>query len=251
MSTYTDTGVILAMDTATPAGSVALLQRDRILASRYFDVGVQHSQHLAAEIAQIMDTADIGPNQLDAVAVTIGPGSFTGLRIGLSTAKGLCLATGVPLVTVSTLEALAARLPYCRHPVCPMLDARRGDVYAALYDTSSGMRPRQIESTRAEAAQVLLEEWARSETVFLGDGAAANAELLAGHPFAQVAPAHCFKPEASVVAWLGQHKLASGDTADLATSEPEYVRNPSYRRIGQDSLTPTSLTPISLTARAG
>jgi tRNA threonylcarbamoyladenosine biosynthesis protein TsaB len=229
--------MILAMDTATPAGSVALLECNRIVTSRYFDVGVQHSQHLAAEIAEILHMADRRPDQLEAVAVTDGPGSFTGLRIGLSTAKGLCLATGAPLVTVSTLESLAARLPYCRHLVCPMLDARRGEVYAALYDTSSGMRPRQLEAPRAEAAQVVMEEWARSETIFLGDGAAANSELLVRHPFAQMAPTHCFKPEASVVAWLAQYKLASGDTADLATSEPEYVRNPSYRRIRQDPLT--------------
>lgn len=223
------------MDTATPAGSVALLECNRVLTSRYFDVGgVQHSQHLAVEIAEILDAADRRADQLDAVAVTGGPGSFTGLRIGLSMAKGLCLATGAALVTVSTLEALAARLPYCRHPVCPMLDARRGEVYAALYDTSSGMRPRELESPRAEAAPVVLEEWARRVTVFLGDGAAAHAELLAGHPFAQLAPAHCFKPEASAVAWLGQCKLAAGDTADLATSEPEYVRNPSYRRARQE-----------------
>ena len=223
--------LILAFDTATPAGSAALLEDSRVLMSRYFDVGLQHSQRLSGELEEILRSADRRAEQLDAVAVTGGPGSFTGLRIGLSTAKGLCLASGAALVTVSTLEALAARLPWCRHPVCPMVAARRGEVYAALFDTSAGQqRPRQIHSMRAARPQEVIEEWAHTETVFLGDGAAAHVQLLARHPFASLAPAHCLRPDAGAVAWLAQHKLAAGETADLATSEPEYGHHPVYRK---------------------
>ena len=130
---------ILALDTATPVGSVALCAAEGIVVSRYFDVGLQHSQRLFNEVEAALEAADMDVEGVRAIAVAIGPGSFTGLRIGLSAAKGLCLAAGKDLVTVSTLEALAARLPFARLPVSAVLDARKREVYAALYDTATGV----------------------------------------------------------------------------------------------------------------
>lgn len=217
--------LILAFDTATPAGSVALVAEARVLVSRYFDVGLQHHQRLFVEVEEALKVAGCGFDQVQAVAVTIGPGSFTGLRLGLGAAKGFCLARELPLVTVSTLEVLAARLPYARHPVCSMLDARKGEVYAALYDTGDG-RPLLLEEARAIDPRALLAERAGIPTLFTGDGALAYGELVAACPQALQVPLPAARPEAAVLGWLAQYRLRTGEVADLAAVEPEYLRGP-------------------------
>ena len=217
--------LILALETATPVGSVALVSEERSVAGSHFDIGLQHSQRLFVEIERILSAASCAVSDLSAVAVSIGPGSFTGLRIGLSAAKGLCLAGETALVTVSTLAALAARIPYARHPVCPVLDARRDEVYTALYDTSAG-RPEALTPPRAIAPALLLEERAGETTIFLGDGAVRYRDLLGGSPHALYPPSHCARPEAGTVGWLALDRFRAGETADLATAEPEYFRQP-------------------------
>jgi len=221
--------LILAFDTATPVGSVALVDEEKIVVGRYFDIGLQHSQRLFVEIEEVFKTANATLEEADAVAVSIGPGSFTGLRIGLSAAKGLCLAADTALVAVSTLEALAARLPYARSPVCAMLDARKGEVYTALYDNSAGC-PRPLSGPRAAAPNVLLDERAGAPTIYTGNGAHAYRELIAAAgPEARLAPPHCARPEAGAIGWLALAKLRAGETADLATVQPQYLRAPDAR----------------------
>ena len=222
----------LAFDTATPVGSVALMEDERLLASRYFDAGLHHSQHLFVELDGILRVAGREPAEVGAVAVTIGPGSFTGLRIGLSAAKGFCLAHGAALVPVPTLEVLAARLPYCRAPVLALLDARRGEVYAGLYDTADGA-PRPLQGPRAGELESILSDWATEAVVCTGDGVSAGADVLSGWPDATLAPPHCHRPHAAALAWLGLRRLQAGEAADLAAVEPEYLRTPSYRRVGE------------------
>lgn len=217
--------LILALDTATPAGSVALVDEQRTLVSRYFDVGLQHNQRLFVEVEDALKVAGCTFDQLSAIAVTIGPGSFTGLRLGLSAAKGFCLARELPLVTVPTLEVLAARLPFANCPVCPMLDARKGEVYTALYDTGAG-RPRLLEGPRALAPQVLMAERAGIPTLFTGDGALAYSGLVATCPQALQAPFPCSRPEAAALGWLALARLEAGEVADLVSVEPEYLRGP-------------------------
>ncbi len=217
--------LVLAFDTATPVGSVALVDEAHTLVSRYFDVGLQHSQRLFVEVEEALKVASCTFDQLSAIAVTIGPGSFTGLRLGLSAAKGFCLARDLPLVTVSTLEVLAGRLPFAHCPVCPMLDARKGEVYTALYDTGTG-RPRLLEAPRALAPQMLMAERADIPTLFTGDGALAYRELVAACPQALQAPFPCSRPEAAVLGWLALARLDAGEVADLASVEPEYLRGP-------------------------
>ena len=224
--------VILALDTATPVGSVALCTAAGIVVSRYFDVGLQHSQRLFGEIETALKAADMDVGGVRAVAVTIGPGSFTGLRIGLSAAKGLCLAAVKELVTVSTLEALAARLPFARLPVCPVLDARKREVYAALYDTATGV-PVELAPPRAIAPAQLARERANEATIFTGDGATAYRDLLAGHSAAQFAPLPCARPYAGTIGWLALSKLEKGQTADLDSVEPEYLRSPDARPLAR------------------
>ena len=215
--------MILALDTATPVGSVALCAADGLVVSRYFDVGLQHSQQLFVEIEAALEVAGTVVGELAAVAISIGPGSFTGLRIGLGAAKGLCLAADKPLVAVSTLETLAARLPFARLPVCAVLDARKKEVYAALYDTASGV-PVELAAPRAVDPALLAEERAGQQTLYTGDGAELYRDLWSED--APLAPAFCARPDAGTLGWLALSKLAEGATADLAALEPEYLRAP-------------------------
>ena len=220
--------MILALETATPAASLALVEEEKTIASRYFDIGLQHSRLLYPEIQAIFKVVGCRPDDLEAVAVSIGPGSFTGLRIGLSMAKGLCMAAKTALVAVPTLESLAARLPFAVHPVCPMLDARQKEVYAALYDTSSGY-PRQLSGPRALAPEELLEERRGERTIFVGDGAWKHRHLLTAYPHALAPPRLYMQPEASTAGRLAYARLKDGLIADLATVEPDYIRAPAVR----------------------
>lgn len=223
---------ILALDTATPVGSVALCAAEGIVVSRYFDVGLQHSQRLFNEVEAALEAADMDVEGVRAIAVAIGPGSFTGLRIGLSAAKGLCLAAGKDLVTVSTLEALAARLPFARLPVSTVLDARKREVYAALYDTATGV-PVELVPPRAIAPEQLAQERANAATIYTGDGATAYRDLLADNSTAQFAPLPCARPDAGTIGWLALSKLEKGQTADLDSVEPEYLRSPDARPLAR------------------
>lgn len=219
---------ILALETATPVGSIALVDEEKIISSRYFDLGLQHSQRLFVEIEDIFKTTACALSDIDAIAVSIGPGSFTGLRIGLSAAKGLCLVGDKALVAVSTAEALAARMPFARYPVCVMLDARRQEVYTALYDTSSGP-PRILSALRPMAPEALLQECAGQKTIFVGDAVSTYGDLIAIHPDALTAPFYCARPEAGSTGWLACAKMKAGETADLETIEPEYIRKPNLK----------------------
>ena len=224
--------VILALDTATEVGSVALCTVEGIVVSRYFDVGLQHSQRLFSEVEAALKAAGMDVGAVRAVAVAIGPGSFTGLRIGLSAAKGLCLAGVKDLVTVSTLEALAARLPFARLPVCTVLDARRREVYAALYDTAPGV-PVELAPPRAIAPAQLARECANAATIYTGDGATAYRELLADNSAAQFAPLPCARSDAGTIGWLALSKLEKSQTADLGSVEPAYLRAPDARPLAR------------------
>ena len=219
--------LVLAFDTATPVASVALLDQDGVIASRYSDIGNQHSRRLFVEMSHLFTISGRNWGELVAVATTTGPGSFTGLRIGLSAAKGICLAGGIPLVGIPTLAALAGRLPYARLPVCALLDARRGQVYASLYETKSGY-PEALTEPRALAPQVLIKELAGSEVLFTGRGASAYRALLSGLDGAHFAPGQIENPDASTVGWLGLGKLARGEVLEIDAAEPEYLRPPMF-----------------------
>jgi len=217
--------VILAIDTATPVGSVALVASDKVVINRYFDIGLQHSKRLFVEIDEACRAAGVEVADLDAVAVSIGPGSFTGLRIGLAAAKGLCLAAAKRLLTISTLEAMAARLPYACHSVCALLDARKKQVYAGLYDTTEGW-PRPLSAPVAIAPEDLLQTRGGKPTIYTGDGADAYRDLINASQGALWAPLHCARPEAGAIGVLAWSKLHRGDWADLAGVEPQYLRAP-------------------------
>lgn len=124
---------LLLVDTATPTGSVALSQGEKLLGEIVLSGPANHTDHLLGNIDELLRGVGLAIGDMDGFGVVLGPGSFTGLRVGVATIKGLALATGKPVVGVTSLAALAWRLPFAALPVCPLLDARKGEVYAALY----------------------------------------------------------------------------------------------------------------------
>lgn len=217
--------MILAIDTATPAGSVACADQGRILSLRTFDAPREHSRRLFVEIDAVLADAEVERQAIRSVAVTTGPGSFTGVRIGLSAAQGLGMGLGVPLHPVSTLECLAGRLPYCRRPVAAWLDARRGEVYAAAYDTSDGV-PRVIREPEVAEPEALLARWGLHDILFTGDGADRWRDLVLQQSGAELAPAPVRRPCADTVAWLAG--LPDRAPIDAALVQPDYLRTPEF-----------------------
>ncbi len=160
---------VLAFDAAGKGLSVAVAEPGKVLAEAGLNVGLTHSQRLLPVVQSLLLAADIAPETLDMVAVTNGPGSFTGLRIGLATAKGLAEIWGVPLAPVSTLAAVAYAVRGMGALICPMLDARRNEVYTALYDADG----REIWPPQAIAPDMLADKLAGlgRDVVLAGDAA--------------------------------------------------------------------------------
>lgn len=215
----------LLIETATQVCSVVLASEGRILARRDSDVPNAHSTRLSVFIQEVLDENRLTPRDLGAVCVSAGPGSYTGLRIGVSSAKGICYALGIPLVSVPTLLSMAA-LYYRQHPeykglVCPMIDARRMECYTMMVAPG-------LDVLRSTAADVITEgifdEYLdRGEVTFIGDGAAKTQPLLGNHPNARFDDS--FRLSAEGMIDLAAQRLAEGKTEDVAYFEPFYLKD--------------------------
>jgi tRNA threonylcarbamoyladenosine biosynthesis protein TsaB len=219
---------LLAVETSTLTGAVALVAGESVVAECRLNVAITHSERLLGTVDHVLKSGGLALADVDALAVAVGPGSFTGLRIGVSTVKSLAFATGKPLVAVPTLDALAWTLPYAAHPVCPILDARKDEVYAALYRTDGG-RLERLTEYQALAPESLGERLAREcpgPVIFVGDGVAPWTAVLRGvlGGDARPAPPGLRLPSAVTVADLARAALERGETADPATLVPIYVR---------------------------
>jgi tRNA threonylcarbamoyladenosine biosynthesis protein TsaB len=208
---------VLAIEASSLAGGVALLDEERLVAEYRLDVGVTHSERLMAAVDRILADARWTPHALGGLAVAIGPGSFTGLRIALSTVKGLALALGLPIAAVPTLDAMAAALPWAALPVCPVLDARKGEVYASLYRWQDGAMRREWDYLALPPATLAAR--LTEPTLLVGDGAASI-----DSPLARRAPAPSRVPSPACVGALGLERLRRGDTVTAAALVPLYLR---------------------------
>ncbi|HLF47811.1 MAG TPA: tRNA (adenosine(37)-N6)-threonylcarbamoyltransferase complex dimerization subunit type 1 TsaB [Methylomirabilota bacterium] len=214
---------LLAVESATLSGGVALLDDDRLLGEITLNIAITHSERLMSAVDRLFADCGLAPADLDGLAVSVGPGSFTGLRVGLATVKALAMALDLPVAPVPTLDALAARLPFADAPVCPILDARKGEVYLSLYRWSGSGMERQWDylALPPESAAARLE----APVILLGDGIAACCPWLdrlgAG---ARVAPAAQRMPSAAAVAVLGRAALAAGGGVSAEALAPLYLR---------------------------
>jgi len=215
---------ILAVDTATTSCSVAILDQTSLMAEFTLDREETHSKHLMDMVNTALGMSGLNISDMDGFAVTRGPGSFTGLRIGISTIKGLAAASGRPIVGVSSLEALAYQVSFSPDLICPLLDARRGEVYYSRYRFINGQLERQIKErvTHPDKAVADLNE----ACLFVGNGALLHQKMLLEKlgNFASFAPVNQNTIRASTVAYLSMAKFESDDTDDIEKFQPHYIR---------------------------
>jgi tRNA threonylcarbamoyladenosine biosynthesis protein TsaB len=212
-------GLILYIDTSLDVASLALAQEHTLLAFAKNEQQNDHAAWIHTAIQQSLKEANKSPQDLDAIAVTIGPGSYTGLRVGLSTAKGLCYALQKPLITVPTLELIASTIKAPANArIIPMIDARRMEVFTATYN-------RDLQELKAPYALILdensfLEELNQHQVIFCGNGAAKFQNSC------QAPNAHFESTAATAVNMipLGLKRFQTQIFADLAYSEPLYVK---------------------------
>ena len=218
--------LILAFETSAKAASVALTENGRLLGESYQNTGLTHSQTLMVMAEDLLKQCGKAVSDLTAVAVAEGPGSFTGVRIGVTAAKGLSWGGEKPCYGVSTLEAMALSLGVYQGYICACMDARRSQVYNALFYVNRGTMER-ISEDRAIALSELSEELKKlAGPIFLvGDGSnLTHKTLTAEIPAIVLPPEHRMHQRAVGVALLAEAKAAAGDSGDGAALQPNYLR---------------------------
>lgn len=211
---------ILNIETSTKNCSVALSQNGQLLLCKEIaDQGYSHAEKLHVFIDEILAETSVGFSQLSAIAVSSGPGSYTGLRIGVSAAKGLCYALGIPLISIDTLTSMAHKVDLLHGYIIPMIDARRMEVYSAIFNPKKEM-------VRAVEAQIITNESFAEieETIyFIGDSNQKVKEILNK-------PNHIFLdelmyPSAQQMSALSFQKFQNNEFEDLAYYEPYYLKD--------------------------
>lgn len=222
--------LILCIETGTDICSVALARNGEMIALRESDLGHDHARKVGVFTQELLRENDIRPDELDAVAVGKGPGSYTGLRIGVSFAKGLCYALGIPLLAVDSLRSLAACLveeheagiveveDWENTILCPMIDARRMEVYAELFDTDLNPQSEVVAEVVTDKSffEVQLK---RKGLLIFGSGAEKCRGTLEWAAYAEVAPS------ARGLCAEAERKLQAGETEDVAYFEPFYLKD--------------------------
>lgn len=214
---------LLAIDTSTTASSAAVLVDGNLAAEFLVNSGNISSSGILRCVDLAMECAGLPIDEVDVFGVSLGPGSFTGLRVGLATVKGLALATGKPVVGFSSLAMLAMNLPHATHQVCPMLDARKNEVYAAIYRCGALPEPLVADCVLAPADFL---EHVSGPTLFLGSGALRYRELIIERlgDAALFAPETCHAPRASSGAVIGAALYARKELMTAGEMVPTYIR---------------------------
>ena len=223
-------GFILAIDSSTSHGSVAVGTREGVVAEMSMSVRATHSSSLLLGVDHVLALAGIRPPDLAAVVVAGGPGSFTGIRIAGATAKGITHALGLPLFAYSSLLALAAAASGGTGTVCAILDARGRDVYAAVYrfgaELSISMQP------TATTIDAMIDQLRRVDGArVVGDGASRHRDEIEAETRAHVVSAHLGSPRAGALVWLASTWPEAGAVDDPTVWEPTYLRASGAERI--------------------
>ena len=218
--------ITLAMDCATNSVGLALLKGADLLGEVYIGPGRHHAEVLLPALETLLLSTEMTMEEIDLLACTAGPGSFTGVRTGVSTVKGLALATSKPIVSVSTLEALAMNALPAAGLIGPLLDARREQVYAGLYRMGPDGFPEVVMPDRLTDIAQWLRDLPDGEIEWLGDGALCYRDRIL-----ESRPGRCDPPEsrrhrirASAVGLIGVHRHSQGLCEDALTFSPKYLR---------------------------
>ncbi len=224
---------ILAIESSGKTASVAIWEDNLTIAEFSIQAGLTHSQTLLPMLEDVREKLGLEMETIDAIAVAAGPGSFTGLRIGSATAKGLGFALEKPIIPVPTLEGMAYNLYGTEKLVCPLMDARRNQVYTALYEFTEGNEGRccNINAIKEQCVAFIEEildccNNLSREVVFLGDGADVFKEVISEkmHVPYSFAPAHMNRQRAASVAALAAEYYRQGKMQTAAEHTPEYLR---------------------------
>ena len=214
--------LILGIETSTKNCSVALFKDGIVLAEKeHISDGYTHAEQLTLFIQDVFDSANITLNKVEAIALSMGPGSYTGLRIGTSTAKGLCYALDIPFISISTLKAMAFTMAKSKNSgiYCPMIDARRMEVFSALYDVNN----KQIRRVQADVVDKnTYAEFLVNEIMFFGDGSLKCKEII-NHKNAKFVEG--IYPSARNLGVLAKEKFENKDFEDVAYFEPYYLKD--------------------------
>jgi tRNA threonylcarbamoyladenosine biosynthesis protein TsaB len=223
------TATLLAIDTATDFASVALYERGNgTIAESSWHTSMNHTVELMPNIVRLMDSQRLEPGQLGGVAVALGPGSFTGLRIGLSVGKGLCLSLGIPIVGIPTLDVVAYAHYWQELPICAILQAGRGRICTAVYVRDDGQWQRITDYELATVEE--LSRQLTERTLFCGEiDATLRAALIAhlGERAAIASPASSLR-RAGYLAELGWERIGASGGDDVASLEPLYLHYPKF-----------------------
>ena len=217
---------ILAFETSAKAASVALLENGKLLGESYQNTGLTHSQTLMVMAEDLLKSCNLTAKDVEAVAVAAGPGSFTGVRIGVAAAKGFAWGGELPCYGVSTLEAMARNLGVYQGYVVPAMDARRNQVYTAIFRADKGILSRMEEDMAISLAELGEKIKNITEPVFLvGDGAVlCYNTLLEEVPGLVLPPEHRMHQRAAGVALAAQAMIDAGDPGNGAELTPNYLR---------------------------
>ena len=219
--------IILALESSGLVASAALVSEDRLIGEYTTNFKKTHSQTLLPMMDALLQMTGIDISEIDAFAISGGPGSFTGLRIGSATVKGLAMATGKPVINVPTLEGLACNFFGTDSVICPLMDARRNQTYTALY-AYEGDKLVCLSPQKAVKIEEILEEVNQlgRKVIFLGDGVPVFKEKIAALvtvPW-QLAPAHLAAQRAGAVGVRAITYYKEGKTETAAQHKPEYLR---------------------------
>ena len=216
---------VLGIDTSTSCGSVGLVFDESIVSEFLLNNSVTHSERLLGAIEFVLREARCPVEDLDGWAISLGPGSFTGLRIGVSAIKGLAFATQKPVTGVSTLDVLASQVFPTPHLICPILDARKKEVYTAFYRYEEKNILKRLSGYQTIKPENLIEK-IEEKTIFVGNGVKTYGDdIQKSLPTLSLFPPAPFHlPHGSTVARLGLELLLKGEYLDLASFTPIYVR---------------------------
>ena len=213
--------IILGIETSTKICSVAISNGNKLLALEEEGGDYSHSEKLTVFIQKVVKKTSLNLREIDAVAVSKGPGSYTGLRIGVSVAKGLCYALDIPLIAVDTLQAMALHPKLSADLFCPMIDARRMEVYTAIYDAQNTMVAPIIAKIIDDTS--FSDYLQKGKVVFFGDGAAKCKEVLGGHENAIFSEEGL--PSAQYINQIALEKFNRQKFENVAYFEPYYLKD--------------------------